>query len=141
MAISTMTRVLLADPNGSVREALGSVLEREQDIELAGETSDASGAVDLAADLKPDVLVLALDMPDVGGTEMVRQIAAALPGTKALVVSMHADSRFAVRALEAGAWGYMVKDRAYEELAQAIRAVVSNRTYVSPGIAGITRRE
>ena len=141
MKKQSKTRIVLADTNGQVREALRAIVEKTQDVELAAEVSDGAAALQLATELAPDVVVLAARMADAQSVDLVRRIAAAAPAVKVLAVSLHADSRFAVRMIEAGASGYMLKDRAYEELGRAIRTVMSNRTYVSPGIAGIERDE
>ena len=83
---------------------------------------------------------------DINGTDfpfekILKQLTNVLPNVKIITMSLYSDSRYVLRALDAGASGYLLKDRAYKELAKAIRAIVSNKTYISPGIAGIVKEE
>jgi len=137
MPTEARIRVLLADDKNNGGSALRSVLEREPDMELIGEAEDGAASVRLAGVLKPDVVVMALGIPNRDAMEITRQIIAASPDVKVLAVGLHSDSRFVVRMFHAGATGYMLKDYAFEELGRAIRAVASGHTHVDPGIAGI----
>jgi len=134
-------RVLLADDKTNGGFALRSVLEREPDMELIGEAEEGVACVRLAGVLKPDVVVMALGISNRDTMEITRQIIVASPDVKVLAVGLHSDSRFVVRMFHAGATGYMLKDYAFEELGRAIRTLVSNRVYVSPGIAGIVKNQ
>jgi DNA-binding NarL/FixJ family response regulator len=134
-------KVLLADDKNNGGSALRSVLEREPDMEVIGEAEDGVACVRLAGVLKPDVVVMALGISNRDAMEITRQIIAASPDVKVLAVALHSDSRFVVRMFHAGATGYMLKDHVFEELARAIRTLVSNRVYVGPGIAGIVKNQ
>ena len=131
------TRVLIADDHQILREGLKSLLEKEPDIEVIGEASNGRGAVALARELEPDVAIMDVAMSDMGGIEATRQITAKTPGVKVIALSMHSDRRFVAGMLGAGASGYLLKDSAFDELAHAIRTVIANEIYLSPGINGI----
>jgi len=130
-------RVILADDHRIMREGLRALLEKESNMEVVAEADNGRAAVELARELKPDVIVMDLTMPELNGIEATRQILASDPGVKVLALSMHSDKRFVTGVLSAGASGYLLKDCALEELVRAIRAVVADQTYLSPGIAGI----
>ena len=138
MAEKTKIKVLLADKNENSRKSLRSILEKEKYIEVIAEAMDYQTAVRLTGELKPDIVIIDFAMPDKKGLATIKQIIAVLPDVKVIIVSMHSNSRFVVRMLQAGASGYLLKDSAYEELTKAIRTVVSDKTYISPGIAGIS---
>jgi DNA-binding NarL/FixJ family response regulator len=130
-------RVLLADDHQIVREGLGSLLEKQGDMEVVGEAGDGRTAVNLARMLQPAVVVMDLTMPELNGIEATRQIMAAAPGVKVIALSMHADKRFVIEVFRAGAVGYVLKESAFEEVAHAIHSVTSGQSYVSPAISGI----
>lgn len=131
------THVLIADDHQILREGLKSLLDKEPDIEVIGEASNGRGAVALAGELKPDVVIMDVAMSDMGGIEATRRITAKTPGVKVIALSMHSDRRFVAGMLGAGALGYLLKDSAFDELARSIRAVITNEIYLSPGITGI----
>ena len=130
-------KVLLADDHRIVREGLKSLLQTQPDLEVVAEASDGRQAVEMARDLTPDVVVMDVAMPQLNGIEATRQIAADEPGMKVVALSMHSDRRFVSEALKAGASGYVLKDGAFDELISAIRAVVADRVYLSPRVAGV----
>ncbi len=130
-------KVILADDHRIVREGLHSLLEKEPDMEVVGEADNGRATVEMARDLKPDVIVMDITMPELNGIEATRQVLAGAPGVRVLALSMHSDKRFVAGVLGAGATGYLLKDCALEELVRAIRVVVADQTYLSPGIAGI----
>ncbi|GAH70488.1 unnamed protein product, partial [marine sediment metagenome] len=106
------------------------------DLEVVAESEDGRSAVEQAQELKPDVVVMDVSMPDLNGMEATRQIVHRTPATKVLALSMHSDRRFVEGMLKAGAHGYLVKDCANEEFVRAIREVADGRTYLSPAVAG-----
>ncbi len=129
-------RILLADDHQLFREGLRALLEKEADIDVVGQSQDGRSAVEQAGELKPDVIVMDISMPDLNGIEATRQIVHRTPGTKILALSMHSDRRFVEGMLKAGAHGYLVKDCANEQFVRAIREVADGRTYLSPAVAG-----
>jgi DNA-binding NarL/FixJ family response regulator len=130
-------KVLLADDHRIVREGLKSLLQSQADMQVVAEAADGRQAVQMARELAPDVVVMDVAMPQLNGIEATRQIAADEPGMKVVALSMHSDRRYVSEALKAGASGYVLKDGAFEELITAIRAVVSNKVYLSPRVAGV----
>jgi len=129
-------RILLADDHRILREGLRSLLAQQTDITVVGEASDGETAVALARELRPDIVIMDVVMPGLGGVEATRQIRSDLRDTKVIALSMHSDRRFVSEMLRAGALGYLVKDSAFEELNQAVRAVMQGRPYLSVAITG-----
>ena len=130
-------RVIIADDHRIIREGIRMLLNGESDITVIAEAENGRRAVELACELGPDVIVMDITMPDLNGIEATRQILDLQPDTRIIALSMHSDRRFISGIIDAGAVGYLLKDCAFEELALAIRAVVSNQIYLSPRIAGI----
>ena len=131
------TRILLVDDHQIVREGLRTLLAQQPDLEVVGEAADGRQAVAEALRLSPDVIVMDIAMPGVNGVEATRQIRAVLPAARVVALSMYADRRFVAEILRAGALGYVLKDGAFEELAQAIRTTAEGKTYLSPSVAGL----
>jgi len=127
--------VLLADDHRIIREGLHICLEREGGIAVIGEAQNGREAVRLARELKPDVVVMDVTMPDLNGIEATRQILRGVPGTKVLGLSVHSDRRYVGEMLRAGASGYLLKDCAFEELTRAIQALARGEAYLSPRIS------
>ena len=129
------TRILIADDSNVVREAISFLVDKADDMEVAGQAQDGQGAVELAAQLQPDVVVIGVDIANPSGIEVVRRIVSVQPGVKIVALSRYRD-RWSVRMiLDAGALGYVAKNRTFEELIRAIRTVVKNQTYISPCIS------
>lgn len=131
-----MTRVLLADDHKILREGLRTLLEQEGDIQVVGEADNGRTSVKLASELAPDVVIMDVAMPDLNGIDATRRITEAEPNARVLALSMHSDGRYVRGMLQAGARGYILKDCAAEELTRAIRTVMANQVYVSPGVTG-----
>ena len=131
-----MTRVLLADDHKILRQGLRTLLEQEKDIQVVGEADNGRLSVKLAGELEPDVIIMDVAMPDLNGIDATRRIAEAEPKARVLARSMHSDGRYVRGMLQAGARGYILKDCAAEELTRAIRTVMSDQVYVSPGVTG-----
>ena len=129
-----MIRLVVADDHDIVRAGLCRILTAESDLEIVAETGSGREAVTLCRDLKPDVLLLDLDMPDLDGIEITRQLAHERAKVRILVLSMHGHEEYAVRILEAGGAGYAVKGISHNELPGAIRKVASGGVYISPSI-------
>jgi DNA-binding NarL/FixJ family response regulator len=127
-------RVLLADDHTVIRTGLRLVLEQEPDLVVVGEAADGRQAVELADSLGPDVVVMDLGMPNLNGIEASRRITEAHPKIGIVVLSMHSDETYVLRALKAGARGYLLKDSASEDLVRAVRAVSERKSYFSPAV-------
>jgi DNA-binding NarL/FixJ family response regulator len=134
-------RILIADDHKIFREGLRTLLQNRGDIEVIGEADNGRTVVALAAELRPDVIIMDVAMPDLNGIEATRQISGGRVAAKVLALSMHSDSRFVTRMLQAGAQGYLLKDCAFEELALAIDTIVSDGVYLSPGVTGVVVRD
>jgi DNA-binding NarL/FixJ family response regulator len=130
-----MTRVLLADDHALVRAGLRSVLDSLPDIEVVGEAGDGNEAVALAAELKPDLVLMDISMPQLNGLEATRRVLKLRPAPRVLVVSMHADKEYVRRALQAGAFGYLLKAADLRELTLALSVVARGEVWISPGVA------
>ena len=128
-------KILIADDHKIFREGLRALIEKQPGMEIIDEVENGRKAVQLVRELLPDVVIMDIAMPNLNGIEATRQIVAKAPSVKVVALSMHSDKRFVVEMLKAGASGYLLKDCAFEELAHAICAVRSNRTYLSPKIA------
>jgi DNA-binding NarL/FixJ family response regulator len=127
-------RVLIADDQRAVREGLAMLVSLTGDIEVVGTAANGAEAVALAAELKPQVVLMDLRMPEVDGAEATRAIRSAMPDTHVLVLTTYADDASLFPALEAGAHGYLTKDASAEEIERAIRAVAAGSTHLEPAI-------
>lgn len=130
-----MIKVMLADDHAVVRMGFRLLLEGSSDIRVVAEAESGEDAVRRFAEVKPDVVVLDLSMPGIGGLEALSRILAREPAAKVLVLTAHEDAMHAKRVLKAGALGYLSKRSAAEELIQAIRQVWAGRTFLEPAIA------
>jgi len=130
-----MTRVIIADDHTVVRNGLRHILERASGFEVVGEASRGTEVPHLVRELSPQVILLDLSMPGRNGLELIRQLRADHPALRILVLTMHAEEQYVVRAFRAGAAGYLTKDSAATELVEALRKVASGGTYVSPAMA------
>lgn len=123
------------DDHTVIRVGLKLLLERQTDFEVVGEAEDGRKAIQLAGELQPDAIVMDVAMPNLNGIEATRQITAALPKIAVVVLSMHSDESYVMRALKAGARGYLLKDSAEADLIQAIRMVVTGKSFFSPAVS------
>ena len=127
-------RVLLADDHTVMRSGLRLLIDNQPDMEVVGEAGDGLQAVDQAASLQPDVVVLDLTMPLMDGLACLRHIRARAPQSRVLVLTMHADEQYLRDALSRGASGYVVKQAADQEMLSAIRAVMRGEVYIHPSM-------
>jgi DNA-binding NarL/FixJ family response regulator len=130
-------RILLADDHVIMRTGLRALLERQPNLEVVGEGSNGRETIDLAASLEPDVIVMDVGMPVLNGIEATKAIVANRPATAVVILSMHADESYLMRALDAGARGYLLKDSAAGDLLGAIQAVSQNKSFFSPKVSRI----
>ena len=130
-------RVLIADDHKIMLAGLRSLLEKQADIEVVGAAENGRKAVQMAQEKNPDVVVMDVSMPDLNGIEATMQIIESLPDTRVIALSMHSDKRFVMGMLRAGASGYLLKDCASQELANAIVQVAGGKKYLSPEITGV----
>jgi len=128
---NTTVSVLLADDHAIVRSGLRMLIDRQPDMRVVGEAADGVEAIALARALDPDLCVLDVSMPRIGGLEATREIRALRPSVRGLVLSMHEDDDYFLQALAAGASGYVVKRAADTDLLEAIRTVAAGGTFVS----------
>ncbi len=134
-------RVLLADDHLLFRDGLRSLLQRTSGFEVVGEAADGLEVLRLVEKLLPDLVLLDVSMPGMNGVEAARGIAARAPGSRVLVVSMHADRRFVAESLRAGARGYLLKDSAFPEVLRAIRVVLDGHVYLSPAVTDVVAQD
>ena len=130
-------RILLADDHNIMRRGLRLLLDRQPGFEVVGEAADGRQAVERAEATNPDVLVLDIAMPNMSGIEAAQRISALLPHAAIVILSMHSDEGYVLRALKAGAKGYVLKDSAENDLIEAIKAVGQGKAFFSPEISNI----
>lgn len=128
-------KVLLADDHTLLRSGVRALLERMACVEVVGEASTGREAIERAKTLRPELILLDITMPDLGGLEALPRLHKEFPEVRIMMLSAHANEEYVIRALRAGASGYMLKDAATEELEQAIRTVMAGKTYLSPSIS------
>ena len=130
-------RVLLADDHKLMRAGLRLVVDQQPDLSVVGEADDGRQAVELAKSLKPNVVVMDIGMPNLNGIEAARQIGEIDPNAAVVMLSMHSDESYVLRALSAGARAYLLKDSATTDLVQAIHAVAEGKSFFSPAVSKV----
>jgi two-component system, NarL family, response regulator NreC len=128
-------RVLLADDHGIVRRGMRALLELEPDIEVVGEAGDGLETLRLCETLRPELAILDIAMPSLNGIEVATRALKNDPSLKVIILSMHADESYVVRALMAGAKGYLLKEATEEDLLPAVRAVAAGKSFFSPAVS------
>jgi DNA-binding NarL/FixJ family response regulator len=134
-------RILLADDHTVVRNGLRLILERQPSFDVIGEAADGRQVVEMAALKLPDVVVMDIGMPGLNGIEAARRIIASHPETAVVILSMHADEGYVIRALKAGVKAYLLKDSAEADLIAAIRAISEGKSFFSPAIARLLKED
>jgi DNA-binding NarL/FixJ family response regulator len=129
-------KILICDDQAVVRDGLELLLKLERDVEVVGAACDGAEAVELAAEKKPDLVLMDLKMPGTNGIEATRQIRARHPEVKVLVLTTYDDDQWVFDAVRAGASGYLLKDTPREEIIRAIRGTLAGKSFVDPGVAG-----
>lgn len=128
-------RILLVDDHALVRAGMRSLLQEIPGVQVVAEASDGAEALRLAAELRPDVVLLDIAMKGMNGLDAAARLREQLPAAKVIVLSMHTSEEYVLLALRAGAAGYLIKDSATSELELALKAVARGETYLSPAIS------
>lgn len=134
-------QLLIAEDHEIVREGFRLLLQSEEGIHVVNAVPTGREAVDLARKLNPDIVVMDISMPDLNGIEATRQIVSANPRIRVIALSVHDDKRYITEMLRAGASGYLLKKGAFQELVQAIHAVMIGQVYLSPSITSIVVKD
>jgi two-component system response regulator NreC len=135
------TRVLIADDHPLIRSGLRALLGREPEFEVVGEAADGYQALELVEQLRPDVVMLDVSMPRLNGIDVAQKISEKTPSTRIIIVSIHSDEGYVLRALKAGAKGYLLKASPEGDILNAVRAVAAGQAYLSPEISRLLVEE
>ena len=135
-----MITVLVADDHAIIRDGICSLLGAIPELKVVGQAENGRKALDMALDLKPDIVIMDISMPELNGFEAARQIRETVPEARIIALSMYAEKRYVLGMLKAGVSGYLIKDCAFQELAEAIAVVYRGDTYLSPKIADTVRK-
>jgi DNA-binding NarL/FixJ family response regulator len=130
-----LTKIIIADDHKIVRDGLSSLIEKQPEMELLGQAKDGRETLSMVRSKQPDVVIMDISMPILNGIDATRAILEEFPDIRIIILSMHSDKRFITGALKAGASGYLLKECAFKELRQALKAVTRGQTYLSPQIA------
>jgi len=128
-------RIMIADDHPVVREGLITMIGREEGFEVIGEAKDGAEAVSKAKELKPDIVLIDLRMPEMDGVEAIREISAIEPDIKFIILTTYSDDEYIFRGIEVGARAYLLKDAPREELFRAIRTVYRGESLIQPVVA------
>ena len=128
-------KILIVDDHPVVREGITAMVSRERDFQVIGEAGDGIEAVNKARELKPDIVLMDLRMPDMDGVEAIRQIVSTDPDIKFIILTTYSDDEYIFRGIEVGARAYLLKDAPREELFKAIRAVYRGESLIQPVVA------
>ena len=130
-------RILLADDHGIVRRGLKSLLESQPGLQVIGEAADGLEALRLCGELSPDLLIIDISMPKMNGIEVASRVQKLDRAPAIIILSMHADESYIMRALGAGARGYLIKDATDEDLIPAVKAVAAGKPFFSPTVTSV----
>lgn len=139
--MNTQIRILLADDHTVMRSGLRLLLERQPNLTVVAEAADGKEAVELAAQERPDVVIMDIAMPHMNGVEAARQIVSHSPETAVAILSMHSDESYVIRSLKAGARAYLLKDSAEADLLEAIHAIRGGKSFFSPAVRRILKED
>lgn len=135
--IKKRIRLLLADDHPVVRRGIGSWLGQRPNLEVVGEAGDGYEALQKARELKPDIILMDIDMPHMNGLAVTELLRKELPKIRVLILSMHSHADYVVRIMQSGAYGYVLKQAPPDDLVRAIEAVYAGETFFSPDVARI----
>ena len=127
--------IVIADDHAIVRQGLKKILKEEKDIRVVGEAKDGRDAVNKVQDLRPDIVIMDIAMPELNGIEATRQIKQAGMGTKIIILSMHDHGRYIRELLGLGVSGYLLKNAASRDIVKAVKSAIEGNTYLSPSIS------
>lgn len=130
-----MLRILIADDHPIVRQGLKQILSEESDVKVLGEAQNSHEVLNFVQKQDWDVVILDITMPGRGGLDVLKELKQQRPKLPVLILSMHPEDQYALRALKAGANGYLTKESCTEELVKAIRKILNNGKYISPSLA------
>lgn len=136
-----MIKILLVDDHKIVRAGLKAIIAGHPDMSVIAEAGDGRTAVELAAEVSPDVIIMDISMPGLNGTEATRRILEANPNARVIALSMHIERPIVLQMLGAGVKGYLLKDSADDEVIDAILAVMQNENYLSPRINNMVLKD
>ncbi len=128
-------KIVIADDHAFLREGIKKTIQDEMDMKVVGEASNAIEALSLIKELDPNIVILDISMPGKSGLDILKDLKSMKKTFRILILSMHPEDRFAIRALKAGASGYLTKESAPDELVKAIRTILTGRKYVSNALA------
>ncbi|MGD0784369.1 MAG: response regulator transcription factor [Sedimentisphaerales bacterium] len=131
------TKILIADDHEILREGISSLIKEHPDMQVAGEADNGLAAVEMTRKLRPDVVIMDVALPSLNGIEATRQIKSELPEVKVLALTVHAEREVVLDMIKAGASGYILKECAFEDLTNAIKALTAGQSYLSPQVASI----
>jgi two-component system, NarL family, response regulator DegU len=137
----TKINIVLADDHVLVRKGIKAMLESEPDIHVIGEAGNGSEALETARALKPDILVLDIRMPEMTGLEAAAKVNAFAPGTKAVILSMHDSDDYVLQALDAGAYGYLLKDTDKNEFVKALKQIHGGSKYFGGAVSNVLAKQ
>ena len=130
-------KIVVVDEHKILREGLSTLIDKQPDMEIIGEATDGREALQLMEELKPDLILMDVTMPNLNGIEATRKIKSKNPNIEIIALSLHSDRRYVLGMIDAGASGYLLKECAFEELVRAINTVMAKKKYLSPGISDI----
>jgi len=134
-------KVMIVDDHSLIREGLRRLLELEKDIDVTGQASNGREAVEIALTLKPDVVLMDINMPLKNGLEAIKELRAINCPSKIVVITIHGHQEYLLEAIRLGAAGYVMKDAEVDEILEAIRTVHNGKTYIQPSLTNIVLKE
>lgn len=134
-------KVMIVDDHSLIREGLRRLLELEEDIDVTGQASNGREAVEIALTLKPDVVLMDINMPLKNGLEAIKELRAINCPSKIVVITIHGHQEYLLEAIRLGAAGYVMKDAEVDEILEAIRTVHNGKTYIQPSLTNIVLKE